>query len=225
MQSGRAQTGFTMIEMAIVLAMIGVIVAIAVPSFDRYRSLEEAKETATEIAAALRRARSLAVKEGVPYLVIFNPNQSGAAIPAPNPPVDPGALARVVRDANADSRETGGETVFEIIPQRMASFGVTPYRGPGIHPAAPRIGTDVQGGTLNGIAEGANFPIDGTTGVPAVAFTPRGVAVPLGALQNLGAGAGSYYVTDNNHAVFAATVGPLGAVRIRAYSPGANAWR
>ena len=55
--------------------------------------------------------------------------------------------------------------------------------------------------------------------------TPRGVAVDLATPTTWGSGAGAYYVTDNTDRVYAAEVGPLGEVRVRALSGATNSWR
>ncbi len=68
-----AQAGFTLIEMVMVLLIIGIMTALAVPSINRYRMSEQTREGSLVVASALRAARAAALKEGVQHFLIFNP--------------------------------------------------------------------------------------------------------------------------------------------------------
>ncbi len=59
-------------EMVVVAVVIGVMAALAVPSFLNYTSKLEAKSTARDVVSALRLARSRAISERVQYGVYFN---------------------------------------------------------------------------------------------------------------------------------------------------------
>jgi len=59
-------------ELVIVAVVIGVMAALAVPSFLNFTSKLEAKATARDIVSALRLARSRAISERVQYGVYFN---------------------------------------------------------------------------------------------------------------------------------------------------------
>ena len=78
---------------------------------------------------------------------------------------------------------------------------------------------------MRAVANGASFRTDPSTGALGLGFTPRGVAVDLATPTTWGSGAGAYYVTDNTDSVYAAEVGPLGEVRVRALSGATNSWR
>jgi hypothetical protein len=71
---------------------------------------------------------------------------------------------------------------------------------------------------------GATFPVDPDLGVPALGFTPAGVAVDLATPTEWGSGAGAYYLTDNRLSVYAVTVSPLGQISVRAYDPVQQRW-
>jgi len=221
--------GFTMVELVVVLAIIGAMVALAVPGITRYQRTEEAKDNAGQVAAAMRQARARSIKEGVPFFVLFNP-PVGMGVPGGNLPIVLGTAARVVRDTNGNGIENPGELAFNVVPRRLPSSQVTAYGlGPAVPPPFPGsnlVATDIAGGTLQDTVPmaGANFPVDPTTGLRAVAFNTRGVPVPVGNPAGFGLGAGSYYLTDNDRSVFAASVGRLGEIRIRALSP-AEGWR
>lgn len=55
--------GFTLIEVIIVIALLGILMAMATPSLVAWRENAQNKEVAREILAGMRQARSLAVTE------------------------------------------------------------------------------------------------------------------------------------------------------------------
>lgn len=66
------QKGFSLMEMVIVAVVIGLMAALAVPSFLNYTSKLQAKSTARDVVSVLRLARSRAIAERVQYGVYFN---------------------------------------------------------------------------------------------------------------------------------------------------------
>ncbi len=66
------EKGVTMMELMIVAVIVGVMSALAVPSFINYASKMEAKSKARNIVSTLRQARSKAVSERVQYGVFFD---------------------------------------------------------------------------------------------------------------------------------------------------------
>lgn len=216
MQNVRAQDGFTMYELMIVLAIMAVLTALAVPAVWRYRTMEEARSNAVVVAGAIRVARTRALREGIQHFVLFNAPASA-----------PGAVARVVRDVDNDFIETGGlDNARDVFFNPGTSASITPY-GQGMgspYPTAPLAPSDQGGPDLSTITAGASFPLDPTTVVPAVGFNAQGVAVALGSPAAWGSGSGAYYVTDNARNVFAVDVGPLGEVHVRALDGATNTW-
>lgn len=61
MRRSRDIRGFTMIEVVVVVAMIAILVAVAAPIFLQQKPEQNLKEAASDLAAAVRYARSLAV--------------------------------------------------------------------------------------------------------------------------------------------------------------------
>ena len=71
-ESAIPSAGFSLLELLVVLVLIGVLSAVAVPSIGRGMATLKLKTSSREIAATLRLARSLATKEQKVYWVGFN---------------------------------------------------------------------------------------------------------------------------------------------------------
>lgn len=70
------ERGTTFIELMTVVAVIGIVAALAVPSFLGYMPQLRAKSAARDVVSQLRLARSRAVSDRRPYGVAFNVNDN-----------------------------------------------------------------------------------------------------------------------------------------------------
>jgi prepilin-type N-terminal cleavage/methylation domain-containing protein len=204
------QQGFGLIELVVVSAVMALLLALAVPSFADYQRRQQARSHVQRIADALSQARSLAIKEGNPYFVLFT---------------DTGTV-RVVDDDNGDYQIGAGEITADVDYAAGTSAQVTYYGAIAGPPSATAVPED-GGGTIP--ATGTTFPDDPASGFPAVGFTAQGFPVSLPAVignppGDPGTGSGSYYVTDNDDVVYATTLLPLGGVRVRAFRPSIGDW-
>jgi prepilin-type N-terminal cleavage/methylation domain-containing protein len=64
--------GMTLIEVTIVVAIVGIMVAVGVPAFDNWMKTERVKSGARDLALGLQRAKSLAVRRGHNVIIAFN---------------------------------------------------------------------------------------------------------------------------------------------------------
>jgi prepilin-type N-terminal cleavage/methylation domain-containing protein len=68
-QSLRASSGYSFIELSVVIALLAIITAISVPSILTYIEAEKIRGAARDIVALMNEARQLAVTRNLPYSV------------------------------------------------------------------------------------------------------------------------------------------------------------
>lgn len=75
-RAGKAEQGFSLIELLAVMLLIGLASMIAVPSLDRGLKKREVKRSVLEVAAVARELRRRAIYEGSPQLLVFSPQEN-----------------------------------------------------------------------------------------------------------------------------------------------------
>jgi prepilin-type N-terminal cleavage/methylation domain-containing protein len=231
-RGARGAPGFTLIETLIVVAVIAVLLFIAAPFTVHYRTRADARSHAERIMGILQSARDQAVSSGQPTWVLFDDPANPAGDPAKS--FGDGVFAVVARDTDMESDfviDTDGDLsqpfesaalAREVTGYGLSEGGTTPFGG------APLPGEDPASTALASLAEldaGTTFPVDPDTGLRGIGFTAQGIAISTAPPRSPGSGAGAYYVTDNNKAVYAVIVQPLGSVTIRTLNPENGEWR
>jgi len=215
----RRKQGITILEIGIVVAVMGLMSAMAVPALDGLFTDQRAKGAARSVADAFMLGRAAAIRTGNTHLVIFQ----GA--------LSSGAPIAIVNDGAPDSANCAvdpGEVVHTVDAEVDVSWGTstglangTPAPDdPGIAAAAIATGssfTDASRVPLNT----ANWVLFQPDGLPRL-FTPNGSNCT--ALGLTGQGGGAIYLT-NTRRDYAVVLSNLGTARVHLWDPAAAAWR
>jgi type II secretory pathway pseudopilin PulG len=139
------------------------------------------------------------------------------------------------------------EPIYPDIPRACtdASAAYDASRIPGTSEASSASSSSAQGGITTGIASGSNraseraaaepladavtngstLPAAEDSGTPGLAFNERGIPVSLDSPGDWGSGAGAIYLTDNEGALYASVISPLGEVSTSRYDAGGGSWK
>ena len=226
--SRNRRDGYTLIELAVVIAIIGIMAALSVPSLAQFFANQRAKAAARGVADAFRLAQAEAIRSGNPHIVFFTAAAGG------NPPAtDPGGTALgldpdgrpwpvVVLDDRTPALSNclidGGETQEHYVtPVDGVSWGFS-LSGGVAAPGDTGGGNPATGSTFRTRAGGAN-----TTWVM---FRPDGIPVGFDAactLGGVGSGGGGIYIT-NGRRDYAVVLSPLGSVKVHLWNEGTGTW-
>lgn len=133
------QTGFTLVELMVVIAIIGITAAIAVPNFQNYIKNLRIKTTADSIQSGLQKARAEALKRNA--RIIFTINNDSSWSYGCVTPVD------VDNDGTIDCPAT---IETRTATESSADISVTPDSGTDI--TFTSLGTRLVGSGFNSIA-------------------------------------------------------------------------
>jgi prepilin-type N-terminal cleavage/methylation domain-containing protein len=226
---GRSK-GFTLIEVAVALAIIGVMTALAAPLAQQWAADQRVRAAARSVADAFTLARSEAIRTGNAQIVFLGICDPAFVAPIP-------AWCPLMVDANAnpvpililnDGRPgTPGQNCQINLPlgkprrtiraEAGVNWGFT-FAGGTRAPDDPGTGPMASGTSLVDAAGNA---------VQHVMFRPDGIPVGLSAActaGGVGTGGGAVYVTNGTRD-YAVVLSPLGGVRVHAFDRTTNAWR
>lgn len=224
MKTFHDRRGFTLIELMIVVAIVGVCAAVAFPAMTSYRRKEDTRQAAVSVSGMVTNARARAIASGrMTFLLLGEPIDGSV-------PFTPGQIAALVMDDDGDNAVTAADTAQPIFPPaglnpEIAYYGVsgTPHAGAAL--PAEDLSESEPAVALGALADGSTLPNSAVLGVPVVAFSPQGAAVAADTPAAWGTGAGGIYVTDNNDVVLAVLVMPLGAVRMMKFDTASGGWK
>lgn len=117
--------GFTLIELIITIAILGIVLAIAAPNFTRYRDNTNLREAARDISSDIQLYKQRAVAENAPYTITFNSGtndyviRKGAVVVATK---QVGAGNTSVRILGTPSF-SGGVPTITLFPRGTSTFG------------------------------------------------------------------------------------------------------
>lgn len=217
--------GFTLIEVAVVLAIIGVVTAIALPNVSQYMENANGRAAAKSVADAFNFARAQAIRTGNNHVVFFAiggaGDTAGTALESADGRPMPILVLNDGRPGSADQNceiDPGEETVvFE--PQTGVGWGNNSA------PASEEAPDDAAVSSIP--ASGSSFfAPNGTTAVTWVQFRPDGVPVAIDNACDagrLGTGGGTIYLWTEKRD-YAVTLAPLGGVRVHVWNPATGAW-
>jgi prepilin-type N-terminal cleavage/methylation domain-containing protein len=217
----RGRGGFTIIEVMIVVAIVGIFAAFAVPSWRQYQRNLQLRSAARAVANAFAMARSRAISTGNRHIVVFavdpgNPNDvCGNAIENENGEPVPLVVFDDGPAAAADCCFDPAELRLAERAQPSVSWGVT------LAPAQTPL--DVGAGDY---LTGSSFTEPDGSDAAWVVFGPDGVPTAFDAactFGGTGTGAGTIYLT-NGQRDYGVVLNPLGTSTVERYDPGQGQW-
>jgi prepilin-type N-terminal cleavage/methylation domain-containing protein len=134
----RMSRGFTLVELMITIAVAGILLALAAPSFNAFIDKYRAKRAADTLSAFLVNAKTEAIKRNMPMRVVFQSASSGAtwcagmiAAPTSTETCDCSATPNTCQIDGADRFVRGADFKDIVLnsPADDALFTFTPQRG------------------------------------------------------------------------------------------------
>jgi prepilin-type N-terminal cleavage/methylation domain-containing protein len=209
----RAQAGVTMIELVVVIAIMGVLAAMAAPNVREWREHQRIKASARGVADAFSVARGEALRTGDRHIVFFGEDIDG------NPLVNVlgNPLIVVVHDDDNDCDIDTDEARRDFPLETDVQLGV----------ANASVPHSLDTGNTSSLSGGNTFVQPGGSEALWVLFGADGIPVALSdacAVGITGSGGGALYL-ENGRRDYAIVLTPLGGVRVSAWEVGVGEWQ
>lgn len=223
----RARAGFTVVEIALVLAIIGIAAAMAIPSYQTMTAHSRMRDASIAVSDAMAIARARAISTGSNVVVYFNTGLNAGSDICNNPLEDLNGTPvpiLILNDglpgnATANCCIDPGDTI-EV---RYAVGGV----GWGTQFATAAVPNDPD--NAGNYSNGPTFTDPAGVSTEWVLFRPDGV--PVGFADNggpcapgqIGSGGGALYLS-NNERDKAIVLTPLGGTKVHTWERAAGVW-
>lgn len=214
--------GFTLIEMMIAVAIIGVMSALAVPAFQSFFDDQRVKQAARSVADVLSFARNEAIRTGRNHIVYIQQDPTGAllldargvAAPVMLVQDDDGAGPLPAPNGQLDA----GERRIPVSAQAGVNWGVT----------FATVAAPGDTGLVANFTTGRTFRTPAGAAARWVVFRPDGLprAYSTGPYTEgvVGTGGGGVYLT-NGRRDYAILLSPLGGVQVSLWNRSLGQWR
>lgn len=225
-QTARRRAGVSLIEITIVVAVVSILTAIAIPNIAEWARNQRLKDSARSVGDLLLVARSEAIRTGRRQVVFFG--LPGSTDPNGTPIEANGGWAPILvlddgEPAGSDCQIDAGERINGLAPVEGVSWGASSSTGP--------VPTDAGNGPFApSLWNGGTFADSGGSAVQWVLFGPDGLPVVFdgvggdcGTIGAAGAGGGALYLT-NGERDYAIVLSPIGGVRLHRWNIQASAW-
>lgn len=212
----QTRAGFTMTELMIVVAVIGIFASMAVPATDNWMSSQRLRSSGRAVASAMSYARSETVRSGDIHMVFFGQDTATNALVGPNGNTVDVLVINDGRPGVSNCAVDAGEAVIGVEFEEGVTWGSAD--------ASAKVATDSGGGVQT---SGSTF-LD-TAGNPGrwVMFLPEGIPLAFDAgcaLGELGTGAGGIYLNDGAKDS-AIVLTPLGGRRTYSWNEIGSQWQ